>query len=271
MKKTFLITLIALNIASAVKAQTVNIFYENKKQGHIIYAGNSEFYPVSISLNLELTNLVFSEGEATIFVIPPKSNKFKIGELTIMENGKRYNSSYTYKSAMGDVTISNYDKSFEYDLPFQKGKSFSVNQGYNGSFSHQNENAIDFTMPEGTEILAARDGIVVQVVQNNTESCAKETCKKYNNYITIMHPDGTFAYYAHIKYNGSKYKTGDAVKKGDIIAYSGNVGFTAGPHLHFSCFLPGFEKWKSIETKFRIDKADKVVALKEGNTYLRDY
>lgn len=271
MTKTFLVTLLALQITSAIKAQTVNISFENKQQGQIIYAGNNEFYPVSISLNLELTNMVFSEGDATIFVIPAKNTKFKIGELTIKENGKRYNYSYTYKSAIGDVTISNYDKSFEYDLPFQKGKSFSVNQGYNGNFSHQNENALDFTMPEGTEILAARDGIVVQVVQNNTESCAKEECKKYNNYITIMHPDGTFAYYAHIKYNGSKYKTGDAVKRGDIIAYSGSVGWAAGPHLHFVCFLPGFEKRKSIETKFKIDKADKAVAIKEGSTYLRDY
>ena len=247
MRKALLIILIGLSITSAAKSQTVNISFENKQQGYIIYAGNNEFYPVSISLNLDLTNMVFSEGEAKIFVIPPKNYKYKIGELTIKENGKRYNSSYTYKSAIGDVTISNYDKSFEYDLPFQKGKSYRVNQGYNGNFSHQNENALDFTMPEGTEILAARDGIIVQVVQNNTESCPKEECKKYNNYITIMHADGTFGYYAHIKYNGSKYKTGDAVKRSDIIAYSGSVGWAAGPHLHFVCFLPAFEKWNSIE------------------------
>jgi len=172
---------------------------------------------------------------------------------------------------MGDVYKTDYDRSFEYDLPFQKGKSYRVTQGYNGNFSHQNENAIDFTMPEGSEVLAARDGMIVQVVQNNTESCAKEECKKYNNYITIMHTDGTFARYTHIKYNGSKYKSGDTVKRGDLIAYSGNVGWTGGPHLHFVCFLGGFEKWNTIETKFKIDKADKAVALKEGNTYLRDY
>ncbi len=271
MKRILLVTLIGLSITCAVKAQTFKIFSENKNPGYVIYGSNMELYPISISLDLNITNLAFSEGEKKIFVIPPKVEKYKIGELNIKENGSKYKFSYTYRPAMGDVTITDYDRSFEYDLPFQKGKSYKVNQGYNGTFSHQNENAIDFTMPEGTEILAARDGIIVQVVQNNTESCAKEECKKYNNYITIMHADGTFAHYAHIKYNGSKYKPGDTVKKGELIAYSGSVGWAAGPHLHFVCFLAGFEKWNSIETKFKIDKADKVVTLQEGSTYLRDY
>lgn len=271
MKKFLLVTLISVCITSAVKAQTFKIFSENKNQGYVIFCSNAEFYPMSISLDLDITNLGFSEGEKKVFVIPPKSEKFKIGELTIKENGSKYKFSYKYQSAIGDVTKTDYDRSFEYDLPFQKGKSYMVNQGYNGNFSHQNENAIDFTMPEGAEVLAARDGIIVQVVQNNTEACLKEECKKYNNYISIMHVDGTFAYYAHIKYNSSKYKLGDVVKRGDVIAYSGNVGWTSAPHLHFMCLTSSFEKWNSIETKFRINKGDKAVTLKEGITYLRDY
>jgi len=97
-------------------------------------------------------------------------------------------------------------------------------------------------MPENTDVLAARDGIVIQVVQNNTEGCPKEECKKFGNYILVYHPDGTFAEYVHIKFNGSKVKEGDSIKKGDIIGYSGNTGWSAGPHLHFDCFLPGIKK-----------------------------
>ena len=44
-----------------------------------------------------------------------------------------------------------------------------------------------------------------------------------------MHPDGTFATYAHIKYNRAKCKVGDTVKRGDVIALSGNTGWTSGP------------------------------------------
>jgi murein DD-endopeptidase MepM/ murein hydrolase activator NlpD len=86
-----------------------------------------------------------------------------------------------------------------------------------------------------------------------------------------MHPDGSFSSYAHIKTKSSRFKIGDNVKKGDVIALSGNVGYTSGPHLHFECFLAGFDGAKTIETKFRIDKGDKSVILKEGVTYQREY
>jgi murein DD-endopeptidase MepM/ murein hydrolase activator NlpD len=126
-------------------------------------------------------------------------------------------------------------------------------------------------MPEGTEVLAARDGIVVQIVQNNTESCPQKECNKYNNYVLVMHSDGTFADYVHIKYNGAKCKPGDSVRRGYVIAYSGKVGWSSGPHLQFVCFIGGFEKWNTLETKFRIDKGDNAILLKEANTYFRDY
>ena len=44
-----------------------------------------------------------------------------------------------------------------FDLPFENGQKFKISQGYNGAFSHQNENALDFDMPIGTKILAARE------------------------------------------------------------------------------------------------------------------
>ncbi|THU39702.1 M23 family metallopeptidase [Niastella caeni] len=270
MKKTLLITSLCLYVAFS-KAQMVKVFYENKDQGFVIYADNYELYPVSFTFSFNLLNLYFSGSDKKVYVIPPKRERFRIGELTPLRIGDQTKFSYNFKTAIGDVTVKKYDTSFAYDLPFQKGKSYKVNQGYNGTFSHQNENALDFTMPEETEILAVREGRVVQIVQNNTESCPQEECKKYNNFILIMHPDGTFGYYAHIKYNGSKLKPGDHVKQGDVIAYSGNVGWSAGPHLHFACFLGRFEKWQTIETRFKINKGDSVVVLKEGNDYMRDY
>lgn len=252
-------------------AQTVKFFHEKKEQGYILYAGNNELYPVSILLTLDALNLTFSEGQKKVFLVPAKTEKFKLGELTTKVIGEKNKFSYKYKTAMGDVTATNFDKSFIYDLPFQKGTSFKVFQGYNGNFSHQNENSLDFTMPEGTEVVAARDGVVVEVVQTNRGSCPDKECGKFNNYITIMHPDGTFTSYLHIKYNGSNYKPGDMVKQGDVIAYSGNVGWSSGPHLHFVCFLGGFDQKNTIETLFKINKGEKTVLLKEGETYLRDY
>ncbi|MFP5040355.1 M23 family metallopeptidase [Parasediminibacterium sp. JCM 36343] len=255
------------------KAQEVNLFADAKpqNQGYILYASNNEICPVSISIGLDLSNLLFSEGQKTVFVIPAKAEKFRIGDLDIVKTGTQIKYSFKYKAVLGDATIKLYDINYAYDLPFEKGRGCKVDQGYNGSFSHQHENAIDFNMPEGTPIVAAREGLVVKVVQQNTESCPRQECIKYANYVRIYHADGTFAEYAHIKYNGSSVKVGDTVKKGDVIAFSGKTGWTTGPHLHFICFLPDFATRNSLETKFRVNDGKRIGFLIEQDTYVKLY
>jgi murein DD-endopeptidase MepM/ murein hydrolase activator NlpD len=251
--------------------QSLRLFYENKNRGYILYAENTELYPISISLELDLENMDFSERQKKIFVIPARYSKYKIGEMSATDNRRGYKFSYKYQSTIGDATITSYDTSIRYDLPYKKGTSYTVIQGYNGNFSHTNENALDFNMPVGTEITAAREGIVAEIVQNNTQSCPTQDCMQYNNYVMIMHADGSFARYVHIRQNGAIVKEGDKVKAGDVIAYSGNVGWTSAPHLHFVCFLSGFGKWNSVRTPFKIDKGDQATVLQAGITYTRDY
>lgn len=269
--KTILLFLSCFISIHSLKAYDTKIFQEPKDNGYILYAKNAEPFPVSVSLDLDLTNMKFSEAGKEVFVIPAQAEKFKIGELTKDEDNRKYKFSYKFKITLGDVTIKDYDKKYEYDLPFQKGKTFNLFQGYNGNFSHQDENALDFTMPEGTDVLAAREGVVVQVIQNNTESCLSKECEKYNNLVMIMHADGTYACYVHIKYNSAKFKVGDKVNKRDVVASSGNVGWSSGPHLHFVCFLGAFGKRNSLETYFKIGDGSKVAILKEGTDYTRSY
>ena len=140
------------------------------------------------------------------------AQKFKLGEINRSDVFKAYTFSYRYNYTRGNTKSKNYNAAYVYDLPFKKGKEFRLYQGYNGLFSHQNENALDFTMPEGTEIVAAREGVIVKVVQDNTENCGRRECAKFNNYITVYHPDGTFGEYMHIKYKGSVVKPGDVIK-----------------------------------------------------------
>jgi murein DD-endopeptidase MepM/ murein hydrolase activator NlpD len=56
------------------------------------------------------------------------------------------------------------------------------------------------------------------------------------NHIIIMHNDGTFAIYNHLMRYGVSVNVGDKVKKGYPIGYSGNTGYSSGPHLHFAVF-----------------------------------
>jgi hypothetical protein len=128
-----------------------------------------------------------------------------------------------------------------YLLPFKPGKSYLVTQGYLEEYSHEKSYALDFDLKMGDQIHAARDGLVVNVIQhfpNNPVdrkgmSVAKIENKDKANLIKIRHEDNSIAWYFHLTQNGAVVKLGDEVKAGDLIAYSGNSGYTSGPHLHF--------------------------------------
>lgn len=272
MKKVLLLLLfiITLHIAYA-QQRNVDLFYEKKTNGWILYGYNKEYYPVSLTLNIDLTNMRFSEKFDKYLVIPPRTSKHKLGEFTAINTRAKYTFKYTYLYYPGDYNVKTYDQYYQYDLPFRKGKSVYIIQGYNGTFSHQGQKSLDFALQEGDEILAARGGIVVQLVQNNNKNCGTKDCAEYNNYITIMHDDGTYASYLHLMYNGAVVKLGDKVEKSQLIAYSGNTGWSLGPHLHFMVYFRGLRIEDTIETGFRIDKGDKYSVLFEKYYYKRNY
>lgn len=113
---------------------------------------------------------------------------------------------------------------------------FKVTQGWKGNFTHKGPKsryAIDVAMPEGTPIKAVKAGRIIDMKMNSTIGGPNPKYRPYANYIRIIHNDGAMSLYVHLKGNTQQFNLGDEVKQGDIIAFSGNTGYTTGPHLHF--------------------------------------
>lgn len=123
-----------------------------------------------------------------------------------------------------------------YQLPFD-ARRFQVSQAPQGRFSHtdaENRDAVDFALPEGTPVLAARAGKVMQVQGNfsgNGQDPARDRDRA--NFIRVLHEDGSMAVYAHLRENGVLVRSGQRVEAGQRIGVSGNTGYSTAPHLHF--------------------------------------
>ncbi len=101
---------------------------------------------------------------------------------------------------------------------------------------------LDLRASPGTPILAPADGVVKFVKYGQNSG--------YGNIICLSHNYGFESYYAHLL-NKPVVKEGQFVKKGDLIAYSGNSGMSTGPHLHYEIKFIGrlldpepFVKWR---------------------------
>ncbi len=116
--------------------------------------------------------------------------------------------------------------------PFPVGVSHTCSQGFNSSFSHYGsfKYSVDFDMTVGTVVTAAREGQVVYVVENYTDT---DHLIGHENVVIIMHNDASYSRYVHLTQNGALVSENQQVVPGDTVALSGNSGDSNHPHLHF--------------------------------------
>ncbi|MEO9483553.1 MAG: peptidoglycan DD-metalloendopeptidase family protein [Ekhidna sp.] len=115
---------------------------------------------------------------------------------------------------------------------------------------------VDFSCKSGTDVLVAADGKVSSLADNPDG---------YGKMVSIDHGNGYVTRYAQL--SSFKVKEGDKVKKGDIIALSGNSGQSTAPHLHYEIIKDGEHiNPMSLIEGHNLRKADKVVTDKQGHT-----
>lgn len=95
--------------------------------------------------------------------------------------------------------------------------------------------SVDFIIPEGTPVLAAFEGVVVDIKSDSDIGGPDKSFEGFGNFIEIEHSNSEYSEYEHLRRGGVLVKIGDKVRQGQIIGYSGNTGWMAhlGPHLHF--------------------------------------
>jgi murein DD-endopeptidase MepM/ murein hydrolase activator NlpD len=124
-----------------------------------------------------------------------------------------------------------------------------VGQGMDTDKTHKGNHkyAVDWNMDEGTSITAARSGYAIEMTDKFTTNGNSPQFLNKANYVKLLHNDGTSSLYAHLKPSGVAVKKDQFVKKGQLIGYSGNTGYSTGPHLHFHVSKPVFENGSIIE------------------------
>ena len=101
---------------------------------------------------------------------------------------------------------------------------------YTDVYGNGFHNGVDFRAAVGTPIKAA-DGGVVKAIGNTDLICPRGS---YGKWVLIEHPNKLSTLYAHLSL--VRVSARQEVGRGDIIGYSGNSGYTTGPHLHFTVY-----------------------------------
>ena len=139
-------------------------------------------------------------------------------------------------------------------LPFYG--EWTVSQAHNGEHTHKGawRHAWDFIITGhdgqqfknqgdfvedyfcfGKAVLAPADGTVAEVVNNIPDNAIGDVNTKDNwgNTVIIKHNETLYSKLSHLKFQSVEVKTGDTVKKGQLIGRCGNSGRSPYPHLHF--------------------------------------
>ncbi|SDS65833.1 Peptidase family M23 [Formosa sp. Hel1_31_208] len=209
------------------------IQFQTKEDSIVISAINRNNYPLHVYVEQN------SQAVTDTLILLPKESNILLrlssqddDTLSILEN-------YGFRGAYGNPKMTVYDTLYNYQLPFPKGKKYTVLQGNDTNFTHDNDfsrYAIDFRMPIGDTVCAARSGYIAGIVQHHKKQGTNPSYRDYANFITMYHKDGTFSQYVHLKQNGALVVHNQYVEKGDPIGLSGHTGWSTEPHLHFAVF-----------------------------------
>ena len=230
------------------------------------YITNRTYEDLNVTFQLTLREMKADRELPVKFILPPEEQDHLIVSILPVDPSKAHYYTSKFSVYYGNP---NAVHTGLYLPPVEKNKEFRIDNGFLGKMAHKNAYAIDIGMPIGTPVHAARDGTVVRMKNDSNRGGPYRSFEKDGNYILIRHDDGTYGNYVHFKKNGTAVKPGMRIKAGDLIGYSGNTGWSTGPHLHFDVSKVN-EKGEPVTIPFQLISHDgKKFTPEEGMQILR--
>lgn len=260
---------------STIRGREYSFSVQSVVQGRdrCIMAYNRREAPVSVRIIMTAEENISSDRPFPFDYLVPPNTDLCLARISAFDKDKEYRFHFSQVWMVGNYTA-RHTPPKGYRFPWPKGKSFTVSQAAGGPITTHldgaSQNAVDFTMPIGTPVLAARAGTVVNFEDAFTVGGMDPTLVDKANFVDVLHDDGTIATYAHLQAKSVVVQLGQAVAAGDKLGLSGSTGYTNGPHLHFAVWkldsiYKGFTR-VSIPIEFCTDGYARCSSLKYGMT-----
>ena len=247
----------------------VNLLQRSSRGGITLFAQNTYFAPIQIAFRLRpIENVSAETPREGLRVLPPRSEtELVVVGKTVEEVELRFDSEFQFLPGEPGVE---HRPGQPYRLPYALSSDVRVSQAFPDMSTHidpASQHAVDFVMPIGTDVFAARDGVVIEVASDFYDSGTDLAVDGPRaNIVRVLHDDGTMALYVHLNWNTIRVVPGQRVRRGEYLADSGNTGFSTGPHLHFVVQRNRGGALESLPLQF-VGPNGSPITLTSGQTY----
>ena len=235
---------------------TIEVFSSPGGEELRLVGSNVSADVVDLTVTFTLENMRSSVGNRLRVLLAASRVRQPLAVLERENAAAPFRYSFRYAMYYGDPLARN---TAAYAPPIAPGARFIIANAFHGAGAHavMTPYAVDIPMPIGTPVFAARSGIVVRVRSDSDRGGPDQSFAADGNFVTIRHEDGTYGNYAHFRKDGVHVRPGQLVIVGTQIGFSGNTGWSTGPHLHFDVAVAdGNGGYATVPWMFHVGDAD---------------